>query len=558
MPIVEIYGQDVEFPDDLSDDALNAAVRSAASQLAPKKTTSAAPAIPTPASAALSSVGQSLTNLGAGAARGAGSIGSTILSPADALADTIFGNLPSGQSRNESRRAGIDQGLMSMVGADPSSGLYQTGKIGAEVAGTLGVGPAIGGALLKAAPGWAPLAGAISTGGMGAAPIPARMLGGAITGAASAGLADPSNAGLGAAVGGALPAVPPVAGAVARKAGGLASEVLGLGTGAGGESIRQAAMAGREGGARAASFTANMRGNAPMSDALDIAKANLDAMRAAKSAQYRSGMVDITSDKSVIDFADVDSALSNAANVTLYKGQVKNAKAESVRADIAKAVDEWKSLDPAEYHTPEGFDALKQRIGAIVESIPMEERTAGKVGKDIYNAVKDAINKQAPTYAKVMKDYSQAADDIAQAEKALSLGKKASVDTAMRKLQSLTRNNVNTNYGNRLAIAEQLQREGGQDFMPALAGQSLSSITPRGLSGLVASGAGAAGFMSGGLPGAAAALPVLAAQSPRIVGEAAYGVGKAARAGGSLMDMLLQSRAAPVSTASLLDYFANQ
>lgn len=550
MPIVEVYGQNIDFGD-LEGEALQSAVASAAAQLAPRQRQQRAqpPATPTPGQAAMQGAKRGIASLAGGALRGAGSIGATVLAPADMLGITGM--------TNEQRRIAMDVGLGDM-GADTDSFGYQFGKIGGEIAGTAGVGPALGGALARAVPGFAPLASAISTGGMGTAPITARVLGGAITGGASAGLADPRNAGTGAAIGGALPAAIPVVGTAARKIGGLAAEALGMGTGAGGEAVRQAARAGMQGGQRAQSFTANMRGEAPMTDALDIAKANLDAMRAAKNAQYRSGMVDITKDKAVIDFSDVDNALADAANVTLYKGQVKSAKAESVRAEIAKAVDEWRNLDPAEFHTPEGFDALKQRIGAIVESIPMEERTAGKVGKDIYNAVKNAITKQAPTYAKVMQDYTQAADDITQAEKALSLGKKASVDTAMRKLQSLTRNNVSTNYGNRLSIAEQLQREGGQDFMPALAGQALSSFQPRGLQSLVASGAGAVGFMSGGIPGAAAAIPVLAAQSPRIVGEAAYGAGKAARVGGNLLDVLFESRAAPVTTASILDYLADR
>lgn len=509
--------------------------------------------LPTPAEAAIGGARRGVASLVGGALRGAGSIGSTVVAPADYLSDMVFGE--GKETRNEARRRGIDEGMRDIFGADTDSFGYQFGKVGAEVAGTLGVPVALGGKVATVAPA---LGKAIKTGGMVGPNLMTRVAGGAVAGGASAGLADPESAATGAVIGGALPAAIPAAKMAARKFGNLAAEAFGLTTGSGAESIRQAAKAGMAGGERAKSFTANMRGDAPMSDALDIAKSNLDAMRAAKSAQYRSGMVDITNDKSVIDFADVDKALSDAANVTLYKGQVKSAKAESVRAEIANAVDEWKSLDPAEYHTPEGFDALKQRIGAIVESIPMEERTAGKVGKDIYNAVKNAIVKQAPTYAKVMQDYTQAADDITQAEKALSLGKKASVDTAMRKLQSLTRNNVNTNYGNRLAIAEQLQREGGQDFMPALAGQSLSSMAPRGLQSVVASGAGAAGYLSGGIPGAAAAIPLLAAQSPRVVGEAAYGVGRAAGVGGNLIDALFQSRAVPVSGASILDMLQNR
>ena len=83
-----------------------------------------------------------------------------------------------------------------------------------------------------------------------------------------------------------------------------------------------------------------------------------------------------------------------------------------------------------------------------------------------------------------MKDYSQGMDTISEIKRSLSLGEKASVDTGMRKLQSLMRNNVSTNYGNRLDLARALEAQGGQEIMPALAGQSLSSVAPRGLAGL--------------------------------------------------------------------------
>ena len=560
MPTIDEMYADLESADAAGDYELANVIASKIKQAQKSKPLPLKPqsrtAMPTPTQAAVSGAARGLGNLIAGGVRGAGSIGSTVLAPADYAMDYFLGD----EDRNDQRRQKIDAGLMSLFGADPESASYQIGKVGTEIAGTLGAG----GAIAKALPAGAPIAEAIATGGIRAGGMPgvggmaARTIGGAISGGAAAGMVDPSQALTGAAIGGALPSAIPIAGTIARKTGGLVSDVLGLSTGAGGESVRQAARAGMAGGDRARSFTSNMRGDAPMTDALDIAKSNLDAMRAAKNAQYRSGMVDITSDKSVLDFSDVDNALTDAANITLFKGKVKNAKAESVRAEIEQAVDEWRSLDPSEFHTPEGFDALKQRIGAIVESIPIEERTAAKVGKDIYNSVKNAITKQAPAYAKVMRDYTQAADDIAQAEKALSLGGKASVDTAMRKLQSLTRNNVSTNYGNRLALAEQLQEKGGKEFMPALAGQSLSSLTPRGLQGVVGTGAVAGGGIAGGIPGAASALPFLAAGSPRLVGETAYGVGKAARGADTLMRLLLESSAVPVSTASILDLIGNQ
>ena len=67
---------------------------------------------------------------------------------------------------------------------------------------------------------------------------------------------------------------------------------------------------------------------------------------------------------------------------------------------------------------------------------------------------------------------------------------------------------------------------GGNEIMPALAGQALSSWTPRGIQG-----AGAIG--TAGLLGTQISSPLgfgyLAASSPRLVGESAYMAGKTAK-----------------------------
>ena len=305
-----------------------------------------------------------------------------------------------------------------------------------------------------------------------------------------------------------------------------AADVLGLMTGAGSTPIKEAAKAGVIGGERAKTFRQNIQGSVEMTDALDAAKANLAKMQSDKQAMYRSNMQVIKNDATVLDFADVDSALADAQKLVSYKGQVKNEAAAAKLAEAQKRVDDWKTLDPAEFHTPEGMDALKQSVGDILESIPFEQKAARAAVGDVYAKIKKTISKQAPSYEKVMREYTLASENIREIERALSLGKKASVDTAMRKLQSLTRDNVNTNYGQRAKLAKQLEEAGGQDFMPALAGQALQSFTPRGIQQGVSSLTGLGAFSVGGLP---AALGTAAASSPRLVGESAYLSGLLAR-----------------------------
>lgn len=151
-------------------------------------------------------------NLRFGGIRGAGSIGSTIVAPYDILKDALNGRGLTLQSNNE-RRADIDAGLREL-GADPQSRAYQSGKLGMEVAGTMGAGGLLakGASLIPGATRFAaPLIDAVGSSGFtagGQTGIPGvltRAAGGAITGGAAAGLVNPADAGSGALIGAATP-----------------------------------------------------------------------------------------------------------------------------------------------------------------------------------------------------------------------------------------------------------------------------------------------------------------------------------------------------------------
>jgi hypothetical protein len=302
-----------------------------------------------------------------------------------------------------------------------------------------------------------------------------------------------------------------------EAAGNLGASAAGMVTGVGKEPF---ANAYKSGVTKDSTFLQNLQGQVPMQDALDAAKQGLENIKQKKNAQYRSGIMDITNDKSILDFSDVDQALADAQKLSTYKGQIKNQSGYETYQKMKDVVDKWKTLDPAEYHTPEGFDALKQTLGGIADPIPYEERTAAATASQVYNKVKKTINDQAPTYADVMKNYADASEQIREMEKTLSLKQGFSADTALRKLQSLTRNNVNTNYGQRLNLAKELEAQGGVPFINALSGQALQSSMPRGLAQL-----GGIGALGGALsnPAYLAALPF---QSPKLMGLAAYGLGR--------------------------------
>lgn len=304
----------------------------------------------------------------------------------------------------------------------------------------------------------------------------------------------------------------------------LATPAVGLATGAGAESIREAARAGAAGGAKAEAFLGQLRGNAPIENVVATAKEAVAELYRNKSDAYKSGMTGVTQNRALLDFAPIDQAIINAEKVGTFNGVVIRGNAASALKEIKDKIAEFKAGNPAVFRTVEGFDKLKQAIGDIQQALPYGT-PARKVADDLYNSVKNEIVKQAPDYAKVMGDYEQASALLKDIEGSLSLGKKANIDTSVRKLQSILRNNANTNYGRRVDLGRQLEATGvpGADTLfPQLAGQMLSSPTPRGIQGATTALGGAAAYATN-----PSLLPGLALTSPRLVGEAAYYGGKA-------------------------------
>jgi hypothetical protein len=133
-----------------------------------------------------------------------------------------------------------------------------------------------------------------------------------------------------------------------------------------------------------------------------------------------------------------------------------------------------------------------------------------------------------------MESYGEAAEAMKDLKKTLSLesGGKTNPDTALRKLLSIMRDNVQTNYGRRVTLAEELESIGGNKFINKIAGQDMASLTPKGMLGRILGG-GAVGYgaATGGLGGllTPGAIPAAALASPRVIGETAQLAGQASR-----------------------------
>ena len=327
-----------------------------------------------------------------------------------------------------------------------------------------------------------------------------------------------------------------VAAKTVKGTGKLTAAGLGFTTGTGIRAVEEAAKAGYDGGERGQAFVSQMRGREPVEAVVNEAEQAVDKLRQQRQAEYKSGMLGVSQDATILDMTPIRNAFNQIQQMGQYRGrsglgapQTLNEPAVNAVAKMDEIISGWETLDPADFHTPEGLDKLKQKI--YKQAKGYQPNTPERIVADqIYNAVKQVIANQAPDYMRVMGDYEQASDLLRELEKSLSLSDKATVDTTLRKLQSILRNNANTNYGRRMALGEELVGAGAETLFPRLAGQAMSAELPRGLSGQL-SGFGALGNVLQNFPGAFMEPTTYVAgalTSPRAVGEATYLAGQVA------------------------------
>lgn len=218
---VEVPGHGVvEFPDGMNDDQIASAIKAnmqpPQSEATPQEGGNLFARGVQTILKNVSDAREGVGNVVAGGVRGAGDVGATLLTPVDAAARA--GGVQNDYIGRTDRRQAMDDGLQTM-GADPDALLYKGGKLGAQIAGTAGVGSVLAKgaqavpALTRAVPNLVP---ALQSGGFKLgqeATTKAQMLAnaltrtgaGAATGGAMAGLVNPEDAGTGAVLGGAMP-----------------------------------------------------------------------------------------------------------------------------------------------------------------------------------------------------------------------------------------------------------------------------------------------------------------------------------------------------------------
>jgi len=322
-----------------------------------------------------------------------------------------------------------------------------------------------------------------------------------------------------------------------KGASSVAKAVAGQATFVGPLALETAYNAGYKGGESAKAFRESITKTAKLDEVVQEAKYSIANMREAKNADYAANMEKLSKDPKILNFDEIDKSIAAATQIDTYHGKVLRPLSDEVRKKMNDVIREWRAEDPAIFHTPVGFDALKRKLGGILEKT--ERGTSENVAAlEIYNAVRKTIVDQAPAYASIMKAYEKASDITRELESTFSIKNSfkrgAAQDTSLRKLQTILRDNVNASYGNREQLAQYLIANGSPNLMEKLAGQALNPYSPRGLGKLSLNIFGqiaaiAAGSM-GGVP-LATFLGGVAVSSPRLMGNIAYLSGVGARYG---------------------------
>ena len=311
------------------------------------------------------------------------------------------------------------------------------------------------------------------------------------------------------------------------EGGGVISQILGMTTGAGKNPIRIAYETGKQGTKQEVdAFLKGINNNASPESLVQRANNALNQIKKQVGLEYQANKAKLKTDKQVIGFDDIDSALEDIKQAGKFERTTVNPSTVNMQNKIRKIVNAWKKKNPKKYHTPEGIDALKRRIGDLYDSTQPGTQERLVVDK-VYNSIGDTIRKNAPIYDEMMKSYAEGKTLIREIQDTFSLKEKKSTDTQFRKLTSILRDGVNANFGERFNLAQRLNQLDPTLF-PELAGESLKSYVPQGIQRAIGSGNLGLSAYAGSLLDPTT-IATLGAQSPKIVGRGAFELGRGVR-----------------------------
>lgn len=339
------------------------------------------------------------------------------------------------------------------------------------------------------------------------------------------------------AVSAALPFTPLALTGVKKTIGRVAQETFGATTGTGMGVVRAAYEAAKEGGEKAAQFTKAMRGNTSPDEIVSAAKESLGEIIQRRSTAYEAALTKVKGMTDQIDTTPIQNAIETG--LKKFGVEVTEEGLDFSRSTLRfnkKAQEEINTIvnEMAGFgskvgdNSPIGVDRLKRAFSDLYS----DSSEARAFVANVTGETRKLLSK-VPGYDEMSKSYGEATGLIKEIQKGLSLGNKASVDTAFRKLSTTLR----TNNEFRQQLVDELDKISGGTLSAQVAGQQLSEKLPRGLAKIGLAGAGGIGLATGGL-GVVALLKLAAVSSPRLIGEFANALGVSARYFGKFLEAI--------------------
>lgn len=275
-------------------------------------------------------------------------------------------------------------------------------------------------------------------------------------------------------------------------------------------------------------FTTHLSGRADPKEIIDASSDALNTISRERGERYVEDMKKLRGGVlQPIDWAPVSRDLTKNFDDTVFKHAngtttIVNEGANKALREIEAKMDDFRNAPVGSpSHTLEGFDALKKAVGDIRNSY-RNDPVAYQKATVMYNSVLDAIKAQEPEYARVMKDYAHASDQIHEIGATFGLakrGRKPQAASILNRIKGAGRDELKSDLLSQLA-----EKDPRIPYM--IAGHELSPVFPGGIRGAI-------GAVT--TPGVFAANPIaaaahLAALSPRAMGSTNFAAGNVAKA----------------------------
>jgi len=311
----------------------------------------------------------------------------------------------------------------------------------------------------------------------------------------------------------------------------VAKNALGVSTGVGPDNIQGVFDAAREGGDASATSAQFLRGRGNAFDIVEDFDDGVELFKKQAQSQYLHGKSGLGLNELQADYAPIDDFVRKDLGKIVYPEGLKGET--PFKTALGDFTNLYKSLKTQvnnymmnpNNQSVASMDGLKKSMDIMISQLP--ENVPSTVSAIFYKArrkVRDEIERLAPEYGEVMKPYEEAQELLNEFRTEFRADREQSANQVLRKLQQSLRNNVNTNFGEKLNLLKQIDdMDEATNIVASISGRAMSDYMPAGIARYAGPTAGATFGLTGNIPEMAA---VLTGSSPRVVGEVTRGAGQ--------------------------------